>query len=103
MTEPNPNEARTPTRPGFPTVLGLALLVGLVGSVLFSFHDSVRAVLTRPRFGLHLTYPEMLDFGLYAALRCALVGCGFMAAVGVCLALWRWRRARWCSSWSRSS
>ena len=87
MTEPNPNEARTPTRPGFPTVLGLALLVGLVGSVLFSFHDSVRAVLTRPRFGLHLTYPEMLDFGLYAALRCALVGCGFMAAVGVCLAL----------------
>ena len=88
MTDPTPSEAAgDQRRPGFLAVLGTALLVGLVGSLLFSFHDSVRAVLIRPSAGLHLRYSEMLAFGVRAGARYALVGCGFMALVGLYLGL----------------
>ena len=90
--QPSSNGARD-RRPGPLTVVGLAVLVGLVGGVVLSFRDTVRAVLGAPN--PTIAFPEMLRFGLAAAARYALIGSALLTVVGACVwLLVATRRAR---------
>ncbi len=80
-------DASRRSSPSVLSIVGLALLVGLLGGLLFSIRDSVRVVLRDPAVAVRSSYSEMLGLGLYAAGRYALVGGAFMAVVGAGMAL----------------
>lgn len=67
-------------------ILGLAVLVGLLGGLLFSLRDTARAVFLSPEAARHTSYRDMLRLGLHSATCYVAAGCGLMALVGLCLA-----------------
>jgi len=68
--------------PGFKATIGIAVLIGFVGGLLFGIWDSVTVIFNTAPWAVY-TLPEMLSLSLYSAAIFALIGCLVMMAIGV--------------------
>jgi arylsulfatase A-like enzyme len=72
--------------PGLPTIIGVALASGIVGGVLFTIRDCMRALLGRELMGPCKTASWLLSFGLDVLFWYTLTACALMVLCGA--AIW---------------